>query len=368
MTKRGVSLAVVAALLAAAMLAVVVFFAVRKDEKQVTPTAEFRSPAVMITTACIAAVEKPSAIKVLLCGEESYEFQGLFETFGYICTRLGESSESIRYDIVFVSGEASKAELGHYAERLSESGVLTWRLKVGAMTCGDFQRLFARFPCPSVHLWMPGSEEWVLVGRRQACKIKLEAMMELFARESAFDLLADAKAFALSDIFASYAGTRDDIEGAFADGAPKVKVRPEFFVTTKVPEIDWITKSDVDDDIYRAVMREIRSMQVVRREILKGNIAVDQGRGDEALEIWMNAVKRNPRDPMMQERLGRLTLNANALLRIGNASAAAKCFESIIVLDPLNASAVFEYGKCLQMLGRKEQAQQVFKRAKELEK
>ena len=35
MTKRGVSLAVVSALLAAAVLAVIVFFAVRKDEKQV---------------------------------------------------------------------------------------------------------------------------------------------------------------------------------------------------------------------------------------------------------------------------------------------------------------------------------------------
>lgn len=368
MTKRGVSFAVLAAVLAAAALAAIVFFAVRREEKRVRPTAEFRSPAVMITTACIAAVEKPSALKVLLCGAGSGEFQGLFETFGYACTRLAEAPGTVRYDIVFVTGEPAEDELRRYADRMSESGVLAWRLNVGAMDCGDFKRLFARFPCPSAHLWMPGSEEWVLVGRREACRIKLDAMMELFAREEAFDLLADAKAFALSDIFASYAGTRDDIEGAFAAGAPKVKVRPEFFVTTKVPEIDWITKSDVDDDIYRSVMREIRSMQVVRREILKGAMAADQGRGDEALEIWMNAVKRNPRDPMMQERLGRLTLNANALLRIGNASAAAKCFESIIVLDPLNASAVFEYGKCLQMLGRKEQARQVFKRAKELEK
>ena len=360
---------VLVAVSAVTVLAVIItafFLFSRNNRRDVPMSAEFRSSAVMIATACIAATEKPSAVRVLLCGAESGEFKGLFETFGFLGVNFPEAGEIVRHDIVFVTGEPSEKEFSQYVKMLSEMGVMAWRINVRNMDCVRFKELFSRFPCPSVHLWMPGADEWLLVGRKEPRNLKMDAMMELFSRESAFDLLSGAKIFALSDIFASYAGTREDVEGAFAAGVSGVQVRPEFFVTKDVPEIGWVVRGDVDDDIFASVRSEMRSVQTVRREILNGNMLADQGKGDEALEMWMAATRRNPRDPMMQERLGRLTLNANALLRIGNAAAAAKCFETIIVIDPGNASAVFEYGKCLQMLGKKEMAEQVFKRAKEL--
>lgn len=350
------------------LAATLAFFFFRRSKIDTGPTAEFRSAAVMISSACIAAVEKPSAVKVLLCGEESSEFRGIFESFGYLCTQSEEMDGISRFDIVFVTGEPSAKELSSYSERMSESGVLAWRIDVGGMDCSRFRKLVSQHPCPSIHFWMPGEEEWLLVGRMDERAIKADAMMEVFAREGAFDILADARAFALSDMFASYVGTRETIEGAFALGTPKTEVRPEFFVTKDVPEIAWVVKGAVDDDIFTAFRNEIRSLQSVRRQILEGNMALRRGEADAALEIWAEAARKNPRDPMLQERLGRLTLNANALLRIGNPAAAAKCFETIIVIDPSNASAVFEYGKCLQMLGKKELAAQVLKKAKELAK
>jgi beta-N-acetylhexosaminidase len=51
---------------------------------------------------------------------------------------------------------------------------------------------------------------------------------------------------------------------------------------------------------------------------------------------------------------------------VGNVAAAAKCYETMVVIHPTDASAVLNYGMCLRRLGKKEMSNQVLKRAGEL--
>ncbi len=112
-------------------------------------------------------------------------------------------------------------------------------------------------------------------------------------------------------------------------------------------------------------------MQVVRRLVIQGSLTAEKGEeenADAATEIWSRAFRRNPRDPMLLDRLDRLARNAGALIRMGNLAAAAKCYETMIVINPTDASAVCNYGICLKRLGKKEMSEQVLERAKELSK
>ena len=53
---------------------------------------------------------------------------------------------------------------------------------------------------------------------------------------------------------------------------------------------------------------------------------------------------------------------------MGNVVAAAKCYETMVVINPTDASAVLKYGMNLRRLGKKEMSDQVLKRAGELRK
>ena len=125
---------------------------------------------------------------------------------------------------------------------------------------------------------------------------------------------------------------------------------------------------DVDEDIFAETLAEIRSMQVVRRLIIEGDLVAAEEKADEATEIWSRAFLRNPRDPMLLDRIDRLSRNPAALLSVHNVATAAKCYESIIVINPKDVSTIMKYGVCLRRLGQKEMADQVFERAMELRK
>jgi tetratricopeptide (TPR) repeat protein len=71
---------------------------------------------------------------------------------------------------------------------------------------------------------------------------------------------------------------------------------------------------------------------------------------------------------MLLDRLDRLSRNAESLIAVGNIAAAAKCYETMVVINPTDASAVLNYGMCLRRLGKKEMSEQVLKRAGELRK
>ena len=297
---------------------------------------------------------------------QSELFRRYVSPFGYICVSNEEAKSETRFDIVFVGGRSDAEELTNAFGRVAEKGVLVWRLDVKDMPTEEFKRRVESFPCPSAHLWMPSADEWTIVGRRAPDPQRLEAMMDVFTRDSAFETLAEAQTTALSDVFASYAGDVSGIADAFKQGDLAAVVRPEFFVTKDIPAIDWVVKGEIDDDIYRTTLAEIRSMQVVRRLIIEGDLVAAEGKADDATEVWARAFLRNPRDPMLLDRLDRLFRNGAALLSVGNVPAAAKCYETIIVINPKNSSAVLKYGKCLRRLGKKDAADQVLARAKEL--
>ena len=323
---------------------------------------------VKITTACIAAIEKPTATRVLLVDDKAETFRPFLSSFGVICVSNEEAAAESKFDIVFLAGTADSEKLSAALGRTGETGVLAWRLAVKDMSAADFKTAVESFPCEAAHLWMPSAEEWVFVGRRSHRKLKLDAMMDVFSREVAFEALAEAKATALSDVFASYVGNLDGLSGAFASTNLSVVVRPEFFVTKDIPPLDWVTRGDVDEDIYKATLAEIRSMQVVRRLVIEGDLLAAEGKADDATEVWARAMLRNPRDPMLLDRLDRLSRNAEALLAVGNVAAAAKCYETMVVINPTDASAVLKYGMSLRRLGKKEMSDQVLKRAGELRK
>ena len=323
---------------------------------------------VKITTACIAAIEKPTATRVLLADVKAETFRPFLSSFGVICVSNEEAAAESKFDVVFLAGRADSKKLTAALERTGETGILAWRLAVRDMSAAAFKEAVESFPCESAHLWMPSAEEWVFVGRRSPRKIKLDAMMDVFSREVAFETLAEAKATALSDVFASYVGNLADVSGAFVSTNLSVVVRPEFFVTKDIPPLDWVTRGDVDEDIYKSTLAEIRSMQVVRRLVIEGDLVAAEGKADDATEVWARAMLRNPRDPMLLDRLDRLSRNADALLAVGNVAAAAKCYETMVVINPTDASAVLKYGMSLRRLGKKEMSDQVLKRAGELRK
>ena len=339
------------------------------DGKAVAEPEESSFRPVKITAACIATIEKPTATRVLVADAKAEEFRPHLTSLGLVCVSNEEASAESKFDIVFLAGRADAAKLKAAFARVGETGVLAWRLAVKGMSAAEFKAAIESFPCESAHLWMQSVDEWMIVGRRVPRKIKLDAMMDVFSREVAFEALAEAKATALSDVFASYVGNLSDAAGAFATTNDlSVVVRPEFFVTMDIPPLDWVSRGDTDEDIYKSTLAEIRSMQVVRRLVIEGDLIAAEGKADEATETWARAMLRNPRDPMLLDRLDRLSRNASALLSIGNVTAAAKCYETMVVINPTDASAVLNYGICLRRLGKKEMSDQVLKRAGELKK
>jgi tetratricopeptide (TPR) repeat protein len=326
---------------------------------------------VKIVAACIAAVERPGGGDVLLADEKAEAFREFLGPLGFSCVSNEAAPADAKFDVVFVAGREGPEALRRAFGKVADGGILVWRLDVKDMTAESFKRCIGDFPCGDAHLWMQSFDEWTFVGRRAASVVKMDAMMDVFAREGAFELLAEAKATALSDVFASYVGSLSDTADAFKGGDLSVKIRPEFFVTREIPKIDWIERGDVDEDIYRETLAEMRSMQVVRRLVIQGSLTAEKGEeenADAATEIWSRAFRRNPRDPMLLDRLDRLARNAGALIRMGNLAAAAKCYETMIVINPTDGAAVFNYGICLKRLGKKEMSEQVLERAKELNK
>ena len=337
-----------------------------KNPMRETEESSFRP--VKITTACIAAIEKPTATRALLADDKAETFRPFLSSFGVVCVSNEEAAAEAKFDIVFLAGRADAEKLSAALERAGEAGVLAWRLVVKDMSAADFKTAVESFPCKSAHLWMPSVDEWVFVGRRSPRKIKLDAMMDVFSREVAFETLAEAKATALSDVFASYVGNVAGLSDAFVSTNLSATVRPEFFVTKDIPPLDWVARGDVDEDIYKATLAEMRSMQVVRRLVIEGDLLAAESKADDATEVWARAMLRNPRDPMLLDRLDRLSRNAEALLAVGNVAAAAKCYETMVVINPTDASAVLKYGIILRRLGKKEMSDQALKRAGELRK
>ena len=231
-------------------------------------------------------------------------------------------------------------------------------------TAADFRKALESLPGVSRRVWMPGADRWFLVGHLTTNRVSLAAAME------AFSALQTAK-FSLPELFAAYAGSVDDMMPAFSSDL-KGDVLPEWFITKDVPSVEWLDTKGVDADIVESTLSEMRSMQVVRREILKGNMAARAAKGIKeeraAVEIWARSFLRNPRDPFLLERIERLERNARGFLEVGKVIQAMKCYETIILIQPTNVAAIHNFGLCLKRIGKADMAKQVLDRAKVLSK
>lgn len=234
-------------------------------------------------------------------------------------------------------------------------------IDVYGMSARDFRRELEAFPGDDVHLWMPGRRHWLLVGRYGT---------NLVSMAEAMDALAfDPDSTSLPELFANYVGRREDIMPAFSSNL-KGEVVPEWFVTKEVPQPDWMECAGVDDDILNGVVAEIRSMQVVRRVALEGDMlaaeAKDKAGEEKAAETWARALLRNPHDLFVLERLDRLARNARGFLEVGKFLQALKCYETMVLIRP-DAANVRAFGTCLKRIGKLDLAEKILKRADELE-
>ena len=260
---------------------------------------------------------------------------------------------------------ASVREAIYRISRLERASVSEHSAKVvdvGGMSAADFRRELETFPGKEVHVWMPGEKDWLLIGNMSTNAVSLAKAMEVFA--------SDAKCVtSVAEVFASYAGTREEILPAF-ERKLRGEVVPEWFVSKEIPEIRWLDTSDIDEDILRTTLSGIRSAQVMRRELLRGNMlaakATDKKGEEAATEVWAKVALRSPGDPMLLERIENLNRNARGFLEVGKVLQALKCYETLVLIRPNDAVAIHNFGTCLMKIGKRDMAEKVLSRAKKL--
>ena len=247
-------------------------------------------------------------------------------------------------------------------ERASSSEHSAKVLDVSGLSAADFRRELEAFPGKDVHVWMPGEKNWLLIGNMSTNAVPLAQAMDEFAADTNCTM-------SVAEVFAIYAGTREEILPAFKRKL-EGEVVPEWFITKDIPEIRWLDASDVDEDILKTAMSEIRSAQVMRRELLRGNMlavkATDKKGEEAATEAWAKVALRSPNDPMLLERIENLRRNAKGFLEVGKVLQAMKCYETIVLIRPNDPAAVHNFGTCLMRIGKRDMAEKVLKRAEAL--
>ena len=247
-------------------------------------------------------------------------------------------------------------------ERASTSDHSAKVVDVRGMSAAEFLRVLTEFPGKDVHVWMPGEKDWLLIGNLSTNAVPLAKAMEEFASDTNC-------VTSVAEVFASYAGTREDILPAF-ERKLQGEVVPEWFVTETIPEIDWLDTLDVDEDILKATLSEIRSAQVMRREFLRGNMlaakAKDKKGEEAATEVWAKVAIRSPNDPMLLERIDRLNRNAKGFLEVGKPLQAMKCYETVVLIRPNDPVAIHNFGACLMKIGKRDMAEKILAKAKKL--
>ena len=330
--------------------------------KPIKKTDNMIFPCVKTVLAFSAIAEKPDAAKVLLLGNFAGGYHELFKRAGLECF----TTPGVEVDMVFAAGERPLKQEKAARSSLSKNGVWAECIDARDMTRAEFRKKLLSVPGSCVHLWMPGEMDWLVVGRAKESAPRLEDMMDVFSREDSFADLVPAKCDSLPILFASYVGEKEDVLPAFAGQNMQAKVRPEYFVQREIPKLDWMALDDVDADIRDNALREMRSMQVVRRMLLVGVIKAENGEEDAAVETWAKVALRSPCDTMLVERLDRLSVNAQVFLKLGKTAMAAKCYDTMAHITPNDPMPVYNYGLCMRQMGEREIAELAFKRADEL--
>lgn len=321
------------------------------------------SPPVCVHAVYAVLSENPQAKSVCIDSGGPLELKGCFGRAGLrVATN---SSEAAKCDI-FISSRSDSEVV------TARDAVIARYVDVRGMKMGALKKVLESFPLsPRVsRIWMLGEFDWLVVGRSGGdSRVLLGELLDLFAREDSFDDLALARLNSAPMLFADYAGTVESALGAFTDDALDGDVRAEYFLTHDIPEADWIDASGIDGDIGSAVLSGIRSSQVLRRIVVQGAMAGNKEGGEkEALDAWARVALRNPGDLYLAGRLSVLEKNARAFLEIGNLKGAAKCFETLVLVNPADAANMHNYAACMQKLGETNIAVHAFKRAETLRK
>lgn len=242
------------------------------------------------------------------------------------------------------------------------SAVTVKVVSVQGMPVGRFKRELEKFPGERVKVWMPGRFTWVLVGARIVDEVEVSRAMRTFS--------FDAECPSVAEVFASYAGMREEIMPAFDGGDVEAKTRPEFFLSREALAPEWLSFAGVDDDIAKTMQSEILAVQEARRQVVEGDILAEAAtdlKGEKpAIERWATAAERNPSDSFLLERVENLERNAKGFLEVGKFLQAMKCFETIVSIYPNNAAALHNFGICLRKLGKTDLANRALERAEEL--
>lgn len=357
-----------AACVAAVVAAVAVLCSVRHEAETAIPDGSmFRYHPLDTISAYAALVECPDAATAYFAdATAAARYAPILSRAGLACATNATPGD-FTYDII-LSSDASFRKWNRLKRHLSENGIIAVAADVRKLTLAGMEELVDSLGGRDIHLWMSGENDWVFVMRSSTNTTDFAAMLDVFARDGAFEDLAAARCNSLSDIFACYAGDYDSFSGAFT-GNMQAEVKSEYFVTREVPDIEWISAEDTDEDIVAPVARAIRSMQVIRRNVIEGNmLAREEGKFEDAISKWASAALANPNDSMLLDRLHRLAVNAATFLRVGNVKAAAKCYETMVSIRPTDYEALREYSKCLLQLGERDLASKARHRADELER
>ncbi len=247
-----------------------------------------------------------------------------------------------------------------------DDAAIVLKIDMRKKSLAAFKEILDAFPCADAHLWMLAETDWVLSGRRNGASVALGDMLEVFADDSMIEALAEAECDTLPELFASYAGDRATCAGAFR-GNMAVPALPEYLVPQEIPDVGWISPGDLDEDILEATAREMRSMMLVRHNVIEGSMLARKGKTDDAIEKWAAAILRNPHDTMLLARLHQLAVNAIALENVGNFAGAAKCYETMLCVRPRDIAAIAAYANCLRRLGKTAMADDVMRRVDTLE-
>lgn len=328
---------------------------------------EFRYSALDVVSAHTAlAVENPAAKTVFVAGDASAALTNAFARAGLSVST--NAAGGAKFDIVFAAGNGP-FDWPALAALAAGRCAFAWLIDVRKTTAAELKGMLGSFPAGEWRLWMPGENDWLVTGRSWPGPARLDEMMDRFAAEDdAMDDLAAAGCGTLAQLFANYAGSRADVEPAFGCGEISAQVRPQFFISREIPDDGWIDRSSVDGDIAEGVMREMRSMQVVRRVVVEGNMLALDGKIDEAMDRWHSAMLRNPGDTMLMDRLYLLAVNARAFENVGNLPGAAKCYETMAAVRPNDVAALGKFAACMRKLGKDDIADAVEGRVKELSK
>jgi tetratricopeptide (TPR) repeat protein len=109
-----------------------------------------------------------------------------------------------------------------------------------------------------------------------------------------------------------------------------------------------------------AVSQSVFSQQTAEDFLTKGIGLAEQGKYDEAIKAFDEAIRLNPSDAMAWNNKGL------ALYAQGKYDEAIKSYDEVIRLKPDYAEAWYNKGLALQALGRNTEAEAAFAKAREL--